>query len=395
MISSTQIDRLFTLISPQQSDYDNLANNALGRGIDLYQKEDYSGAIREFKKSAALSPSSENTDKAYEYMAYAYLNQDKVAEAADTYRLIIRRNPSDDSARLSLGNIYFKDGRYKEALQEYSMAVRINPNSAANRYALGQTYMMLERYQEAETQFRRAAQLSPNDPNAYDALGQALSRSGRYDDAVIQFEKAIQLDKNFTDAYVSLGYTYADMGEMEKARNQLEILSKLDPGKTADLADYIKTTSAPRIINVFSTDGFPLYAKRKTMVSTLDDALTVPNGSKDFTLAFIFSKEMDVSSITNPSNWRISRATGKNPGGAYNWGLPLPSTEAPIPAMPYRIAYVEGSLIAGITFRIDQNDSADGTIDPSHMVFQFRGTDAYGKAMDPKADEYSSVSKVV
>ena len=395
MILSTQIDRLFSSTSPEQSVYDNLANNALGRGIDQYQAKNYAGAVREFKRSVALSPFSENSDKAYEYMAYAYLNQNNTTEAANTYKLMIRRNPSNDSARLSLGNIYFRDKKYKEAEQQYSMAVRVNPNSAANRYALGQTYMIMEKYQEAETQFRRVVQLSPRDPNAYDALGQALRRLEKYDDAIVQFKKALQIDKKFSDAYLSLGYTYADMKKMDEAGQQADLLSKLDKQKASDLNDYIRNAAYPQIKPAINMGGFPLSAGQGTVLSTIDDSLSVPGGIKDFKISFMFSKEMDPYSVQNPNNWQISRATGKEPGGAYNWGLPIPSTEVSLPAAPYKIAYTEGSLIAEVTFRINQNSSANGTIDPSHIMFKFNGLDAYGNAMDPSADQYSGFSKIV
>jgi len=34
-----------------------------------------------------------------------------------------------------------------------------------------------------------------------------------------------------------------------------------------------------------------------------------------------FSKDMDVASVTNPYNWKISRATIRDNGGVYNYGL--------------------------------------------------------------------------
>ena len=395
MILNTQIDWLFSSTSPQQSVYDNLANNALGRGIDRYQAKDYAGAVREFKKSLALSPFSENSDKAYEYMAYAYLSQNNVTEAANTYKLMIRRNPSNDSARLSLGNIYFREGKYKEAQQEYSMAVRLNPNSAANRYALGQTYMVMEQYQEAETQFRRVIQLNPRDPNAYDALGQALRRREQYDEAVGYFENAIQLDKKFPDAYFSLGYTYADMGKIDEANQQLELVKKIAPDSSFELQDYIQKATSPKLTAAFSIGGFPLSAGKGTRVATMDDVLTTPNASKEFKVTFMFSKEMDPSSVQNPNNWLISRATGQHLGGAYNWGLPIPQSEISLPVTPVRVAYNEGGRMAEVTLRITQNSDASGTIDPSRVVFRFKGLDAYGKSMDASADEYSSVSKIV
>ena len=39
--------------------------------------------------------------------------------------------------------------------------------------------------------------------------------------------------------------------------------------------------------------------------------------------------------------------------------------------------------------------TADGTIDPSHIAFKFKGEDKFGNAMDPKADEFTGFSRVV
>jgi hypothetical protein len=44
---------------------------------------------------------------------------------------------------------------------------------------------------------------------------------------------------------------------------------------------------------------------------------------------------------------------------------------------------------------INQNASADGTLDLQHIQFSFRGKDAYGNAMDKTADQYSGISKIV
>jgi hypothetical protein len=44
---------------------------------------------------------------------------------------------------------------------------------------------------------------------------------------------------------------------------------------------------------------------------------------------------------------------------------------------------------------ISQNDAGNATIDPQHIVFKFAGKDAYGKAMDLSADQFSGFSSIV
>ena len=49
---------------------------------------------------------------------------------------------------------------------------------------------------------------------------------------------------------------------------------------------------------------------------------------------------------------------------------------------------------APVYFKIQQNASADGTIDPSHIEFRFDGKDKFGLKMNPDFDQYNGFSKV-
>ena len=395
LISSTFIDNLFSTINSQSSQLDNLSNKALERGIDLYMKGNYDEAVKEFKRSVGLSPYSENSLQTFEFIADAYLKQGKTEEAVSAYKQSIKLSPSNDSFHLNLGNLYYRNERYQEALEEYKMAVRINPNSSVNRYALGQAYLTTGHYSEAESQFKRVIQLLPNDPNAYDALGQVYRKLGKYEDAVFQFNKALVLKKDFPDTLLNLGYTYADMGELDKAQQQADTLKGIDAAMAFTLSNYINTVTQPRMLSTYTFGGFTPTSGRKTLVSSMDSSLSNPEASKVFTMRFIFSKEMDALSVQNPYNWQISRASGKDIGGAYNWGLAIPATEVNISPLPTSVTYNKDTHAAEVSFRIVQNSSANGTLDPSHIVFKFYGKDASGNKMDPKADEYSGISKIV
>ena len=120
-VSTEAIDYLFSSTSANsQANLDALAGNLLGQGIDFYQKGDYDRAINAFRRSAALSPFSDNTAKAYDYMGKAYLKQEKTAEAIKVYKEAIRIYPTRDEFHLALGDIYLKDeGRQEEALKAY------------------------------------------------------------------------------------------------------------------------------------------------------------------------------------------------------------------------------------------------------------------------------------
>ena len=47
-----------------------------------------------------------------------------------------------------------------------------------------------------------------------------------------------------------------------------------------------------------------------------------------------------------------------------------------------------------VSFQLSQNDTSNTTIDPSHMLFRFTGTDARGKIMDLTADEFDGAAQL-
>ncbi len=393
-ISGLSADGLFSAIPYSQANYDKLAANALSRGIDLYVKQNYTDAVREFKRAAGLAPFSENAAKAYDFMARAYLMDNNTEQAIKTYKEAIRIYPVRDGFHLSLGDIYAKNGRTAEAETEYATAVKLNPDSPENRYALGQIYLNSGRYAEAEAQFTKLTVLSPSSSTGYYGLGQVFRKKGEFREAINHLNKAIALDRNFSNAYLELGYTYADMGDMDKAQEQAKIISDKGSPANAHLQSYIHQISKPRILFAYSTNGFNQSLGPNTSVASLDASLSEPGATQLFTMRFAFTKDMDVASVLNPLNWNISRATGINAGGAYNWGLGISSAEALIPSIPVSVFYNNDSRTADVHFRIAQNATADSTIDPGHIVFKFRGIDVYGKAMDPAADEYSGFSMI-
>jgi Flp pilus assembly protein TadD len=387
-------DAIFSATTPSLAQYESLAGGALGRGIDAFSAKDYSTAVREFRRSIAFSPYSENARKAFEYMATAQTQSGKTADAITTYRQAIKVFLADDSLNLKLGNLYFSEGRYSEALEQYSTAVKKNPTMSQNLYSLGQGYLALGRYGEAEEQFKKVIQLLPQDSSGYYALGQTYRMAGKYSEAQEQLDEALALNKDFSYAHFELGMLFAEQQEIGKARDELAIVNETAPELVTELQVKILEKTPPRFIAAYATN-LNLASKPGTPVSTLDTSLTAPLATKTFTVNFVFDKDMDPASVQNVFNWSISRSDSMNTGGPYNWGLKTPATEVSIAPMPLSVSYRPDLATARLTFSITQNSSGDGTIDLSHILFRFKGVDVNGNSMDVSKDEYSGFSKIV
>ncbi len=409
-VSSETIDYLFTsAAASSQARLDALAGTALGQGIDLFQAGKYNEAVNAFKKSAALSPFSDNSATAYQYMGQAYAKLEDTDKAIKTYQEAIRIYPQRAEFQMALGDIYMEKEMQEEALAEYEAAVKLDSEDAESRYSLGQSYIKAGNLTQAREQFEAVVRLTPISAAGFYGLGQVARAEGDLEDAVAQLTRAIRINKNFELAYVELGYAYADMGEFQKAEDQLRVLESKSSAKATDLGNYITQVTMPRILYAFGSTAYDANLKRsvgssigfntalgpKTSVSTLDlSRLTDPNTSRLFEMKVAFSKDMDEASIINPYHWKISRATLRDNGGIYNYGMTLPATETFIRPTPVSVLYDTKSNTATVRFKVSQNSTGNATIDPHHIVFKFYGVDAYGKAMDPSADEYAGFSGV-
>jgi tetratricopeptide (TPR) repeat protein len=392
---TTAADVLFSALSGRQTQMTSLAQTALSSGADRAMKGDYAGATREFRRAIGLDSSPANAVTAYNLLATSYIQMGRTEDAVKAYKASISMAPTDDTAHLKLGNIYFSQGRYNDAETEYKTAVKNNPTSSTNRFSLGQVYLATDRSREAEAVFKSVIRMDPGQYGGYYALGQTYVKEGRQQDAVAEFKKVIGLKKDFYEVHVDLGAAYADLGRMTDAKNELSILQDKAPNLASLLSAHIDKTTKPKILAAYNTSGFDNSNGPGTPVSDLDGSLSAPGASRLFSMTFIFTKDMDASSVLNPYNWSITKAAYGSAGGAYNWGLPTPSTDVKISPVPVSVAFLPGSLSATVSFLVDQNAGADGTIDPSHLKFKFTGKDSYGNAMDVSADEYSGISKIV
>jgi len=386
-------DSFFVSSAQLQESRQQMAGNALNTGITAYQKGDYKTAITAFRNAIGLNPQAANAVDIGNYVASSYLKLGDNRNAAKAYEESIALNKSRDDTHIKLGNLYFSEERYQEAEAEYAEAVKINPQPA-NLYSLGQAQIKTGNFRGAEEQFSKIERVARDAVNGPYGMGLSYSAQGRYEEAVIKFQEAIDLDDEFYDAHLEMGYAYADMGEMDEAQEVFELLEEPSPELADLLSRHMYKVDTPKFSFARADGAFPYLQPARTKVSSLDNYLTTANASKNFKMVFQFDKEMDRESVEKLYNWNISRSTASGPGEFYNFGNPLPETEIKLKSTPEYVYYDDKQLTATVYFKITQNATADGTLDPAHIVFNFNGEDKYGLKMDPDADEFSGFSRI-
>jgi tetratricopeptide (TPR) repeat protein len=396
-VFSANTDNLFITSSQYDAQKETFAQRSLSTGLDQFTSKNYELAITSFQRAIRMAPTSDTALNAYDYMARSQLSQGNTQAAIDTYTKALKIAPNRDDLHMQLGKIYTTAGRYSDAQAEYALAVKYNP-SAANRYALGQGYLGNGQYNDAIQQFQQVQQDDPKHAFGFFGLGQTYAKQGNQDKAIESFQNALNVQGNYLEAYSEMGYAYVDNGQADKAKEIIRTLNTLSPTDTTlatNLGQYIyeqvkpKMTSAyvPELYNPFISSFGP-----GTKISGMSAYLADAGSERTFAMTFQFDKPMNQTSVENVYNWSIQRASGTGRADGYNYDMTVPTTEVSIATTPLAVQYSQTDQTATVIFKIRQNDTATGTIDPSHINFSFNGKDAVGLTMDKSADMYSGFS---
>jgi tetratricopeptide (TPR) repeat protein len=385
-INNNNAANLFYYVTLQQTGMDELSQTALSSAIDSYQGGDYDKAIKEFRRSIALSPYNDKAADTYDYMAGAYLKLNDARNAEKAYQSALRMDPQREDIQLNLGNLYYAQGKYADAEKSYRSAVKLYP-SAETLYSLAHCCLGVGKLADAEAYFTKVISLEPKSGNGQYGLGMTYAKQGEYKKAISSFEEALELKPGFDDARVEMGYALADSGRIEEAEKQIEILEENESDQSSLLYAYVYKVKTPQFVSAYQ-GNFNWNLSIRTPISALDNYLMNADETRYFTVQFSFNKDMDAKSVQNPLNWSITKADGYGPQG-YNFGLKQSANDTDISRIPKNILYDPSTRTAAVTFAIKQNEFADGIMDPSHIQFTFSGTDVFGTSMDAGADSFS------
>lgn len=180
----------------------DLSNQKVDAGWELYKSGDYSEAIKLFNEAIELNP--ENA-RAYKSRGHAHLCLNQYKQAVQDYSKALKFNPNDSSTqhnRLVAANELFK--QYFEQLDRADKAIALNPNDAEAYFCRGNAHLDLgvldfllddiwEEYKLAIADYDDAIKLAPNHALAYHNRGICYQQLGDNAKAQADFAKAKEL----------------------------------------------------------------------------------------------------------------------------------------------------------------------------------------------------------
>ncbi len=153
----------------------------------------------------------------------------RLAEAEQTFRGVLARQPDQVDALHFLGLLRYKQGSQQEGLELVRRAVALCPGYADAQNNLGNLLSSEERLPEARAAYERALASNPRHPQAWNNLGVALKNLGLLDEATAAYRRAFEVSPSEGDAHLNLATILILKGREDEAIAEYQRALELEP----------------------------------------------------------------------------------------------------------------------------------------------------------------------
>jgi TolB-like protein len=137
------------------------------RGIDLYAKGDYAGAIRVLEEAARIQP---DYAQIWAHLGRAYTTKaslqfggrEEYAQARAAYERALQLNPKLIEPRVYMANLFTDTGRVEQAVPLLRAALEESPNNAEALWELGYAYRFAGMLDQSLTEALKARTIDPS-----------------------------------------------------------------------------------------------------------------------------------------------------------------------------------------------------------------------------------------
>ena len=161
--------------------------------------------------------------------ARLFLEENRVEEAEEELKNLLRQAPADLSVRVVLAEIYRATGRSLLARKEYEAAAGLAPNDV--RVLCGLAELLAEQgdLEGAEARLEEALGADADSLGAHLLLGHVFNRQGRIAEARIEFERVLSIQSDCALALYNLGVIDEREGHFATAEERYRDAARLAP----------------------------------------------------------------------------------------------------------------------------------------------------------------------
>lgn len=205
---------------------------------------DYSTAIEEYRTALKYDP---DASEIFSRLAYLYVQTNRMQEAIKDVKKAIEMNPDNKEAHRMLGQIYMEKIYQNEAgeddigkaLSEFQEVYRIDPNDDSAMLTLGQLYLQNKQPQQAVEMLAKYIQRNPDSPAAVISLATAYQQLNQTDKALQFMRQYLEIRPDNLYVVQQAADLYEKMGDNTHALELQKRVYEADPGNPSVTQKYI------------------------------------------------------------------------------------------------------------------------------------------------------------
>jgi tetratricopeptide (TPR) repeat protein len=269
-----------------------LASSQHQTGVELYQHQDYAGAIAalqeankteapgsaDYRESALLIGQSYfninqapkaipwlelvgSVNEANYMLGYAYYLNHQRTESVAAFARLFEVKPDSAAAHLVAGQMLLKRNYEKDAAEELEAALVMDPRIPQAHFILGEIEIGANHLGQAIQDMKQELAINPNYSLAWYRLGDAYARGENWDAAVPCLQRSIWLNAFFSGPFIVLGKCYLKQKNYFNAEADLKRALELDPRNYSATYLLMQTLTAEQK----KDEAAPLLEKLKTL----------------------------------------------------------------------------------------------------------------------------------
>ncbi|HLZ32925.1 MAG TPA: tetratricopeptide repeat protein [Nitrospira sp.] len=138
-----------------------------------------------------------------------FLQQGMFEPALTQFQDLQTRDPKSAPAQQGIGHVYLRQGKLREAEAALTKAIALDPSSWLSQNLLGLVYDQEQRHTEAIAAYQAALALRPREPGVLNNLGLAYALNGDHEAAIQAYEQAVATGAASPKLHNNLGVAYA------------------------------------------------------------------------------------------------------------------------------------------------------------------------------------------
>jgi putative PEP-CTERM system TPR-repeat lipoprotein len=201
------------------------------RGIALFYKMDFDGAIVALQKSLAI----EDNSASHYFLGLSHYYEDEPEQALGHFQRVLDFEPAQMQSRTMVALILLKQDRTDDAIIEIKRALEIDENNAFAYNVLGSAYMAKGMYEEGLEALNKAIELDPGLVVAHIKKGLFSLSTGKLKQAETELTTAVKIAPEVLNSRVILASYYIKNKKYERA---VKVLKEGIKGQSTDAVFY-------------------------------------------------------------------------------------------------------------------------------------------------------------